>query len=431
MRQGEGLERGRGRTAGPRPVSSASATVDHYLGQAMGRLGLDHAVQEVLRAPQQELHVRIPVKICGGKLRVFNGYRVQHNNVRGPFKGGLRFHPEVDLDEVRAMASLMTWKCALVEVPFGGAKGGVDVAPDQLEQADVEAVTRAFTTRVDRLLGPERDIPAPDMGTDARTMAWIFDEWCKLHGRQQAIVTGKPVSLGGSFGREMATGAGLAYVVEEALSHLGLDPTKLRVSLQGFGNVGSWAALLLERLGTKIVAVGEVDRTLVNDSGLDVQQMVQNRLAGLPLEDELDADIARPDELFDVFCDVLVPAALGGVIHARNVDKLMGCTLIAEGANNPTTPEADLALEEEGVYVIPDLLANAGGVVVSYFEWTQNLQHFRWEEEEVNGKRRETMSRAYRSVAARAEERDLPLRTTAFEIGVERVVRDARLRSLI
>src|SRR5256714_2469555 len=303
MRQGEQLERVGHRT-GEQRAASASATVDHYLAEAVTRLALDDAVREVLRAPQQEVHVRLPVKVAGGKLRVFNGYRVQHNNVRGPFKGGLRFHPEVDLDEVRAMASLMTWKCALVEVPFGGAKGGVDCSPDELEMADVEAITRVFTTRVDRLLGPERDIPAPDMGTDARTMAWIFDEWCKLHGRQQAIVTGKPVSLGGSFGREMATGGGLAYVVEEALTHLGLDPEKLRVSLQGFGNVGSWAALLLDRLGMSVVAVGEVDRTLVNEHGLNVQQMVQNRLAGLPLEDELEAEIAGPDQLFDVFCDV-------------------------------------------------------------------------------------------------------------------------------
>jgi glutamate dehydrogenase (NAD(P)+) len=412
-------------------IMSASDTVDHYLAQAMDRLELEDAVQEVLRTPQQELHVRLPVKLSDGSLRVFNGFRVQHNNVRGPFKGGLRYHPEVDLDEVRAMASLMTWKCALVEVPFGGAKGGVDVAPDELEPADVEAITRSFTNRVDRLLGPERDIPAPDMGTDARTMAWIFDEWCKLHGRQQAIVTGKPVSLGGSFGREMATGAGLAYVVEEALAHLGLDPSQLRVSIQGFGNVGSWAALLLDRLGLRVVAVGEIDRALINLDGLDIPQMVQNRLAGLPLEDDLDAEVAASEELFDVYCDIFVPAALGGSINAGNVDKLLGTTMVVEGANNPTTVEADAALEAEGVYVIPDVLANAGGVVVSYFEWTQNLQHFRWEEEEVNRKLRDTMSRAFRGVAARSEERDRPLRTTAFEIGVERVVRDARLRSLI
>src|SRR3954465_2879920 len=259
---------------------SASETVDHYLAQAMDRLALEDPVQEVMRAPQQELHVRLPVKLASGELRVFNGFRVQPNKGSGPFKGGLRYHPQVDLDEVRAMASLMTWKCALVEVPFGGAKGGVDCAPDELDMADVEAITRAFTTRVDRLLGPERDIPAPDMGTDARTMARSFDEWCKLHGRQQAIVTGKPVSLGGSFGREMATGAGLAYVVEEALPHLDLDPARMRASIQGFGNVGSWAALLLDRLGIGVVAVGEIDRTIVNEKGLNVQQMVQNRLAG-------------------------------------------------------------------------------------------------------------------------------------------------------
>ena len=424
MRQGEQVQGWTG-------AMSASDTVDHYLTQAMDRLGLDDAVQEVLRAPQQEVHVRLPVKLSGGRLRVFNGFRVQHNNVRGPFKGGLRFHPEVDLDEVRAMASLMTWKCALVELPFGGAKGGVDCAPDALEPADVEAITRAFTTRVDRLLGPERDIPAPDMGTDARTMAWIFDEWCKLHGRQQAIVTGKPVSLGGSFGREMATGGGLAYVVEEALAHLELDPSQMRVSLQGFGNVGSWAALLLDRLGLSVVAVGEIDRAIINLDGLDIPQMVQNRLAGLPLEDEVEAEVAASEELFDVHADIFVPAALGGSIHGGNVDKLLGATMVVEGANNPTTVEADRALEQEGVYVIPDVLANAGGVVVSYFEWTQNLQHFRWEEEEVNRKLRDTMARAYRSVAARSEERDLPLRTTAFEIAVERVVRDARLRGLI
>jgi glutamate dehydrogenase (NAD(P)+) len=422
---GDQLERRRERTW------SASETVDHYLAQAMDRLALEDPVQEVMRAPQQELHVRLPVKLASGELRVFNGFRVQHNNVRGPFKGGLRYHPQVDLDEVRAMASLMTWKCALVEVPFGGAKGGVDCAPDQLAMGDLAAVTRSFTNRVDRLLGPERDIPAPDMGTDARTMAWIFDEWCKLHGLQQAIVTGKPVSLGGSFEREMATGAGIAYVVEEAIAHMRLDPGRLRVSLQGFGNVGSWAALLLDRLGLKVVAVGEIDRTLVNDQGLDVQQMVQNRLAGLPLDDDVEADVASPEELFDVFADVFVPAALGGAIHSGNVDKLLAATMVVEGANNPTTVEADRALEAEGVYVIPDVLANAGGVVVSYFEWTQNLQHFRWEEEDVTRKLRATMSRAYRGVAARAEERALPLRTTAFEVGVERVVRDARLRSLI
>src|SRR3954454_22789290 len=422
---GDQLERGTERTW------AASETGEHYLAQAMDRLALEDPVQEVMRAPQQELHVRLPVKLASGELRVFNGFRVQHNNVRGPFKGGLRYHPQVDLDEVRAMASLMTWKCALVEVPFGGAKGGVDCAPDQLAMGDLEAVTRSFTNRVDRLLGPERDIPAPDMGTDARTMAWIFDEWCKLHGRQQAIVTGKPVSLGGSFGREMATGAGVSYVVEEALTHLALDPAKLRVSIQGFGNVGSWAALLLDRLGLSVVAVGEIDRTYVNDKGLNVQQMVQNRLAGFPLEEDLDADVATPDELFDFYCDIFVPAALGGSITAENVDKLLGTTIVAEGANNPTTAEADAALEAEGVYLIPDILANAGGVVVSYFEWTQTLQHFGWEEDEVTRKLRETMARAYRSVAARAEERELPLRTTAFEIGVERVVRDARLRSLI
>jgi glutamate dehydrogenase (NAD(P)+) len=397
----------------------------------MDLLDLDDAVREIMCTPQRELHVQLPVKLSDGRLHVFNGFRVQHNNVRGPFKGGLRYHPEVDLDEVRAMASLMTWKCALVEVPFGGAKGGVDCSPEELPLCDVEAITRTFTTRVDRLLGPERDIPAPDMGTDARTMAWIFDEWSKLHGLQQAIVTGKPVSLGGSFGREMATGSGLAYVVEEALAHLGLDPKDLRVALQGFGNVGSWAALLLQRLGLTVVAVGEADRTLVNENGLDVQQMVQNRLAGLPLDDEVDAVVARPDALFDVACDVFVPAALGGVIHAGNADRLTGCALVVEGANNPTTPGADCILQDAGVYVIPDVLANAGGVVVSYFEWTQNLQHFRWEEEDVNRKLREVMCRAYRGVAARAEELERPLRTTAFEIAVERVVRDARLRSLI
>jgi glutamate dehydrogenase (NAD(P)+) len=397
----------------------------------MDRLGLDDAVMEVMRAPARELHVQLPVKLSDGKLRVYNGFRVQHNNVRGPFKGGLRFHPEVNLDEVRAMASLMTWKCALVEIPFGGAKGGVDCAPDELDASDVEAITRAFTTRVDRLLGPERDIPAPDMGTDARTMAWILDEWSKLHGLQQSIVTGKPVSLGGSFGREMATGAGLAYVVEDALRRLDLCPDGLRVSLQGFGNVGSWAALLLERIGLKVVAVAEIDRMLLNERGLDVRKMMQNRLAGLPLDDELEATSAPPDELFDVAADVFIPAALGGAIDGANVDRLLDLKLVVEGANNPTAPDADEALHAAGVYVVPDILANAGGVVVSYFEWTQNLQHFRWEEGEVDEKLRATITRAFRAVAERAEARSLPLRTTAFEIAVERVVRDARLRSLI
>jgi glutamate dehydrogenase (NAD(P)+) len=430
MRQLRELE-GASRRAVGSATLSATETVDQYLSGAMDRLGLDGAVRTVLRTPQRELTVQLPVKLSDGRLHVFNGFRVQHNNVRGPFKGGLRFHHEVDLDEVRAMASLMTWKCALVEVPFGGAKGGVNCQPRDLSLSDLETITRAFTTRVDRLLGPERDIPAPDMGTDARTMAWIFDEWTKFHGLQPAIVTGKPVSLGGSFGREMATGSGLAYVIEEALAHLGLDPAAMRASIQGFGNVGSWAALLLERLGVSVVAVGELDRTLVNEHGLDVQQMVQNRLAGMPLDEDVEAENAGRDELFDVDCDIFVPAALGGAIHAGNVHKLTGCALIAEGANNPTTPDADAVLEDTGVYVIPDVLANAGGVVVSYFEWTQNQQHFRWEEEEVERKLRATMARAFRAVSMRAEERELPLRTTAFELAIERVVRDARLRSLI
>jgi glutamate dehydrogenase (NAD(P)+) len=352
---------------------------------------------------------------------VFNGFRVQHNNVRGPFKGGLRYHPQVDLDEVRAMASLMTWKCALVEVPFGGAKGGVDCAPDELAPADVEAVTRAFTSRVDRLLGPERDIPAPDMGTDARTMAWIFDEWCKLHGLQQAIVTGKPVSLGGSLFRHEATGAGVVMVVERACQRLDWDLAASRCVVQGFGNVGGIAATELYEKGAAVVAVSDISGGVYAPGGLDIPTLhayvgEHGSLAGY------DSGVRRitNEELLETDCDILVAAAREDQITVANAGNLR-CRLLAEGANGPTTIEGDRILAERGIPVLPDILANAGGVTVSYFEWVQDLGRLFWDRDEIRRRLADKMADAFDRVWDVAQTQGITLRDAALVAAIHEV----------
>jgi glutamate dehydrogenase (NAD(P)+) len=404
--------------------------VNHWFQVAADRLDLPDDLATVLRTSYREVQVQLPIKLGDGKIHVFSGFRVQHNGARGPYKGGIRYHPEVDLDEVRALAALMSWKTAIVGVPYGGAKGGVNVPAQDLEPHELEKLTRSFMDKIDRVIGPTRDIPAPDVNTNAQVMAWMMDEYGKLHGHTPACVTGKPIPLGGSYGREAATGRGVVYCYREAAPQLGLTPPETRVAVQGFGNVGSWAARILQHLGCKVVAVSDHTGSIHREEGIDCDDLKRHLDEGGKLSDYEHADQISPEEFLGTECEVFVPAALGGMIHADNAE-LLNTKVILEGANSPTTPKADEILADRGVMVIPDVLANAGGVVVSYFEWVQNLQHFRWDEREVNDKLGTIMRRAYREVNARARQDDVSLRTAAYEIGIERVVEAARTRGYV
>ena len=361
-------------------------------------------LRAVMRSSYREVQVQIPVTLADGEIHVFTGFRVQHNGARGPYKGGIRYHPEVDLDEVRALATLMTWKTAVADIPFGGAKGGVNVDASAVSEAELQQITRSFIDKIEKVLGPQRDIPAPDVGTNAQTMAWMMDEYGKLHGHTPAIVTGKPISLEGSYGREAATGRGLVYMFREAAPALGLQPADTRVVVQGFGNVGSWVARIMAQIGCTVIGASDAHGAIHAEEGLDTEALQAHVRGGGTVTEFEGADVVAitPEELLALECDVFVPAALGGMINAGNADTL-NTKVLLEGANSPTTPKADAILVDKGVHVIPDVMANAGGVVVSYFEWVQNLQHFRWEEREVNDKLGAIMRRTYREVyAARA-----------------------------
>jgi glutamate dehydrogenase (NAD(P)+) len=412
------------------PEVSNYDIVNHWFDLAADRMELRDDIRAVVRASYREVQVQVPVMLGDGKIHVFKGFRVQHNGARGPYKGGIRYHPEVDLDEVRALATLMTWKTAVAGIPFGGAKGGVDCDPHALDEAELQQVTRSFIDKIEKVLGPQRDIPAPDVGTNAQTMAWMMDEYGKLHGHTPAIVTGKPISLEGSYGREAATGRGIVHMFREAVPSLGLQAADCRVVLQGFGNVGSWAARIMQQLGAKMVGVSDVNGAIRSEAGIDANALHDFIKDGGHITDFEGADSMDADDLVEVPCDVFIPAALGGMIHEGNADR-MQCKVIVEGANSPTTPAADQILRDKDVYIIPDLMANAGGVVVSYFEWVQNLQHFRWDEREVNEKLGTIMRRTYREVSARASEDEVPMRVAAYQTGIERVVDAARTRGYI
>jgi glutamate dehydrogenase (NAD(P)+) len=402
--------------------------VNHWFDLACDRLGLADDVRAVLRSSYREVQVQIPIRLGDGRIHVFTGYRVQHNGARGPYKGGIRYHPEVDLDEVRALAALMSWKTAIANVPFGGAKGGVNVPAEELSRDELQRVTRSFVDKIEKVLGPNRDIPAPDVNTNAQVMAWMMDQYGKHHGHTPACVTGKPIELEGSFGRESATGRGLVYLYREAAPALRLAPADTRVVVQGFGNVGSWAARIMAQLGCTIVGVSDAYGAIRSDAGIDPDALHSHVRAGGKLAEFDGAEAIGAEELLAIECEVLIPAALGGLIHQGNADSV-NCRLLLEGANSPTTPAADEILAGKGITVIPDVMANAGGVVVSYFEWVQNLQHFRWDEREVNERLANVMRRAWREVNARAE--DVPLRIAAYELGIERVVEAARTRGYI
>jgi glutamate dehydrogenase (NAD(P)+) len=402
--------------------------------RAAALLDLPQGVREVLRVPQRELTVNFPVKRDDGSIGMFTGYRVQHNLSRGPSKGGLRFHPAVDIDEVRALAMWMTWKCALVNIPYGGAKGGVVVDPHQLSLGELERLTRRFASDISILLGPEKDIPAPDMGTNAQVMAWIMDTISMHRGYTvPAVITGKPVQVGGSLGRTDATGRGVSLMVQALAKKLGRRLEGLEVIVQGFGNVGGTAAALLQQQGCKIVGVGDATGGYYSRGGLDVQAMQRHAanhprhtLEGYhaPASEEL-----SNDDLLEQPCDVLIPAALENQITAANAERIRA-GVVVEGANGPTTPEADAILEERGVIVVPDILANAGGVTVSYFEWVQGLQEFFWDEADINQKLERIMMQAFEQVTAMAHEKRVSLRLAAYLLAVRRVADAVLIRGI-
>ncbi|MGB9739144.1 Glu/Leu/Phe/Val family dehydrogenase [Chloroflexus sp.] len=393
--------------------------------QAAEMLHLPDDIRAILRVPQRELTVNFPVQMDDSSTRVFTGYRVQHNLSRGPVKGGIRYHPSVDIDEVRALAMWMTWKCALVNIPYGGAKGGVIVDPKQLSLGELERLTRRFATEISILLGPEKDIPAPDVGTNAQTMAWIMDTISMHRGYTvPAVITGKPVNVGGSLGRVEATGRGVMLMVREMARKLGWPLSDLRIVVQGFGNVGGTAAHLLHQLGCKVIGVSDASGGYYCAHGLDIPAMRQyaDRHPYRLLEGYR-APGVEPiggDELLELACDVLIPAALENQLTGANADRIQA-KLIVEGANGPTTPEADAILGERGIPIVPDILANAGGVIVSYFEWVQGLQEFFWDEQDINEKLERIIVGAFQQVNAMAEQRHIPLRLAAYLLAVQRV----------
>ena len=407
--------------------------VNVYFAEAARIVGLDQDVQEVLGTSYREVAVQVPVRLDDGDLIVVRGYRVQHNGARGPYKGGVRYHPSADLDEVRALAALMTWKTALLELPFGGAKGGVTADPTTMSQDEIQRMTRRYTRSIHHVLGVYRDIPAPDVNTNAQVMAWMMDEFSLLHGYSPGIVTGKPLAFGGAPGRESATGRGVVYVLEALCTHLGLDLSQQRVAIQGFGQVGSWAAREMAERGATVVAVSDVNGGIVRPEGLDVAALVALVKAGGSVVDAAGRDgveaVGNP-ELLELDVDVLIPAALGPVITDANAERIRA-RIVVEAANYPTTPGGDKILGDRGVVVVPDILANAGGVTGSYFEWTQNIQQFTWKEDRFLAELADRLAKACRDTQAFADEHHVTLRTAAFALGVQRVAEAVTLRGYV
>jgi glutamate dehydrogenase/leucine dehydrogenase len=397
---------------------------------AAEKLGLDEGIKGKLQNCKRTLIVTFPVMMDNGELNTYTGYRIQHNTTRGPAKGGIRYHPLVDLDEVRALASWMTWKSAVVNIPYGGAKGGVQCNPKEMSKGELERLTRRYTYEIAPLIGPDKDIPAPDVYTDAETMAWIMDTYSILHGYTiPGVVTGKPIPLGGSLGRNEATAQGCIYTIQEACKHLGLDPEKATVAVQGYGNAGYHSALLINRLGAKVIAVSDSRGGIHNADGLDPAQVLKHKEKTGSVVDYGEADTITNEELLTMDCDILIPAALENQITLENVDKVRA-KMIAEAANGPTTPSADDILYEKGIFVIPDILCNAGGVTVSYFEWVQNIQSLFWTLEEVNEQLGRIMRRSFWDVVSITKKDKVHMRTAALMLGVGRVAEATRLRGI-
>ena len=409
---------------------SAFATAQRRFDAAADVIGLSEDQRLLLREIKRELVVHFPVKLDNGRVRVFTGYRVHHNISRGPAKGGLRYQAGLNLDTVRALAMLMTWKCSVVSLPYGGAKGGVDVDPRALSTNELEHMTRRFATEIALLIGPERDIPAPDLGTDAQTMAWIMDTYSMIHGNNSpAVVTGKPIFLGGSEGRHEATARGCVFAIRAAAKARGIDLAKATVAVQGFGNAGSIAAELLAEKGTKVIAVSDSHGGAVNPKGLDLAAITAHKNKTGSVAGFKKAEAISGAALLELECDVLVPAALENQITLENAARVRA-KIVAEAANGPTTPGADRILHKNDVWVIPDILANAGGVTVSYFEWAQDLQEFFWDEEQVNRKLEVIMVRAFEDVHALARKHRVDMRTSAYMLAVDRVAKATESRGI-
>ncbi|KAF5181752.1 Glutamate dehydrogenase [Thalictrum thalictroides] len=390
-------------------------------------LGLDSKIEKSLLIPFREIKVECTIPKDDGTLASYIGFRVQHDNARGPMKGGIRYHPEVEPDEVNALAQLMTWKSAVVDIPYGGAKGGIGCSPGDLSKSELERLTRVFTQKIHDCIGIHTDVPAPDMGTNAQTMAWILDEYSKFHGHSPAVVTGKPIDLGGSLGRDAATGRGVVFATEALLAEHKKSIPEMSFVIQGFGNVGSWAAKLIHERGGKVTAVSDVTGAVKNPNGLDIPALIKHTENNGALKDFNGGDAMDPDELLVHDCDVLIPCALGGVLNKDNAADVRAKYII-EAANHPTDPEADEILSKKGVIILPDIYANAGGVTVSYFEWVQNIQGFMWEEAKVNKELQRYMTRAFDKIKAMCQSHDCSLRMGAFTLGVNRVAHATLLR---
>ena len=409
-------------------INNKKASDDQF-NRAADLIGLDEKIRTSLNVPDRELMVEVPLRKDDGSIESFRGYRVQHNNSRGPFKGGIRFHEEVDLDEVRALAALMTWKTALVDIPYGGGKGGISVDPSTLSDLELERLSRRFFRAINPIIGVNRDIPAPDVNTNPQIMAWFMDEYGMINGHTPGIVTGKPIELGGSLGRNAATGKGTAIIARETANLLNMDLQDAKIVIQGFGNVGSFAGRFLHEMGSKIVAVSDVNGGLYDPNGLNIPSMIEHNNTNGTIKGFSQGDKVSNEDILNIECDFLIPAALGGVVHKMNVDKL-NCKVIIEAANGPVTPPADDILFQKGVHVVPDILTNAGGVTVSYFEWVQNLQQFQWTEEEVNNKLEHKMVAAFNEVADMMNSKKTSMRMAAFAVAIDRVARSFEMRGV-
>jgi glutamate dehydrogenase (NAD(P)+) len=390
--------------------------------QAAEAMELDQNLRERLKLPQRSLIVSLPVKMDDGRVEVYTGYRVQHDSSRGPTKGGIRYHPDVNLGEVAALAMWMTWKCALADLPYGGAKGGIAIAPKRFSRTELQRLTRRYAAEIFPLIGPDKDVPAPDVGTDAQVMAWIMDTFSQQMGYSvPGVVTGKPLSIGGSLGREEATGRGVVYVTLEALRHLKLDIRNTTVAIQGFGNVGAHTARIMQEYGARVIAVSDVQGGIFNPKGLDVSELLTRyKTRGQSLRDTKLGDWLSNDELLQLDCSVLVPAALSEQITKHNAAKLR-CRILAEGANGPTTLEADRILQDQGVFIIPDILANSGGVIVSYFEWVQDVQRFFWKETDIQERLQDILISAFHRTLQFSISKKTSMRMAALMSGIDKV----------
>jgi glutamate dehydrogenase (NAD(P)+) len=404
-------------------------TLERY-HRVADRLNIDQGIREKLAVVKREITVNFPVKMDDGQFKVFTGFRVQHDIARGPAKGGIRFHPAVCLEEVRALAMLMTWKCAVVNIPFGGAKGGIKCNPKAMSEGEIERMTRRYTSEIIMFIGPETDIPAPDMYTDSRVMGWIMDTYSMQKGFSvPGVVTGKPLSIGGSLGRSGATGRGCVNCISLAAEHLGMDLKGRTVSIQGFGKVGAGAAQLLSEMGCKIIAIADSKGGIFNQKGVDVAELMRHKKESSSVVGFRNAETISSTDILEIPCDILIPAALENQIWEGNADKIQA-KIVAEAANGPTTPKADESLDERGIFVIPDILANAGGVIVSYFEWVQNIQEYFWPEERINSELRRILSDSFRRVLEISEREKISMKMAAYTLAVDRVVQATKDRGI-